>query len=293
MGYVCVVGHITKDTIRVNSQERELPGGTAYYFSIALRNLGAKVAVVTKLGREDSYLLDDLKRNNIPVFRGKSPTTTVFENSYLGHFIRRKQRVSSIAQPFLIEDVPDLSPSFFHIGSLTKGDIPLKLLRFLSKKCRISLDAQGFLRNVVRGSVKIGDWEEKREALSKVHILKVDKREASILTGEEDVEGAAERLSAFGPEEVIITLGSRGSLIYSMGKFYRIRAYPQEGTVDITGCGDTYMAGYIYQRLKSSDFDEIGKFSSAVASLKLKGFGPFAGSEEDVQAFLKRRENAS
>jgi len=44
--------------------------------------------------------------------------------------------------------------------------------------------------------------------------------------------------------------------------------------VDPTGCGDTYMAGYICKRLTSEDFNEIGKFASKIASLKLERFSP-------------------
>jgi sugar/nucleoside kinase (ribokinase family) len=202
--------------------------------------------------------------------------------------------VKSIATPFVIENIPDISPTIFHIGSLTRGDIPLDILKFLAKKSIISLDVQGFLREIVQGSVKIEDWDEKIEALPNVDIVKADEMEAKILTGEQDMEKAAKRLSAFGPKEVIITLSSNGSLIYYKEKFYYIPSYPPERIIDPTGCGDTYMAGYIYKRLRSIDpaldFNEIGKFSAAIASLKLEGYGPFKGSADDVEYFLETRD---
>ena len=40
---VCVIGHITRDIIRVGRTTRATPGGTAYYTSMALRRLGLKV----------------------------------------------------------------------------------------------------------------------------------------------------------------------------------------------------------------------------------------------------------
>ncbi len=40
--------------------------------------------------------------------------------------------------------------------------------------------------------------------------------------------------------EVIITLGSEGSLVYVDDTFYEIPAYPPHEVVDATGCGDTY-----------------------------------------------------
>ena len=50
---VCVVGHITKDIVRTADSEIEMPGGTAYYTAIALKSLGMRVAVITKLREQD------------------------------------------------------------------------------------------------------------------------------------------------------------------------------------------------------------------------------------------------
>ena len=36
-----------------------------------------------------------------------------------------------------------------------------------------------------------------------------------------------------------------------------------------TGCGDTYMAGYLYQRLKGAGIQDAGEFAAAMATLKL------------------------
>ncbi len=269
---VCVIGHITKDIIRIGNVRNELTGGSAYYVSMALKSLGVKPFVITKLHKNDEYLLEDLKRNNIPFLLKESESTTIFENIYEDDL--RIQRVMSIASPFTIEDLPDVTPKIFYVGTLTKGDIPVDMLEFLKLKkgARIVLEVQGFLRKIYGNDVKIEDWEEK-EALSYVEILHADELEAKILSGEEDIKNAAKKLSQFGPKEVVITLGKKGSLIYAKGEFYSIPAVITN-VVDPTGCGDTYMAGYIYKRLTSEDFNEIGNFASKVASLKLERFGP-------------------
>jgi len=289
---VCIIGHVTRDIIRIEGKEKILPGGTAYYSSIALKSLGLNVAVVTKVSYSDKYLLNDLKKINIPVFLKITPKTTIFENIYDGYLNHRLQKVTSIATPFRVEDIPDISPRIFHIGPLTKKDIPLEVLKLVAKRSIVSLDVQGFLRDVIKDSVKIKDWDEKYEALSNVDIIKANEMEARTLTGEKDMKKAAKKLSKLGPKEVIITLGSNGSLIYSKEKFYLIPPYPQGKVVDPTGCGDTYMAGYIYMRLKNYssfvDFDRIGNFAAAVALLKLQRYGPFRGSSKEVRRFLKK-----
>ena len=289
---ICVIGHVTKDIIKVDNREREMPGGTAYYLPIALKNLGMNISVITKISKEEISFLDALKRENIPIFLRETPRTTIFINIYLGELDNREQWVRDIALPFTAEDVEGIDSRLFHLGPLTKGDIPPGILRSLPERAKISLDVQGFLRNIEGssregGKVTLTDWEGKDEVLPFVTILKANEEEARILSGEKDLKGMALKLSRYGPKEVIITCGSKGSLIYSKGKFYSIPSFPSRKLVDPTGCGDTYMAGYLYKRLKSSDINESGRFAAAMASLNLEESGPFKGSEEDVQNFLE------
>ena len=50
---VCVIGHITKDIVRIKNVEKEMPGGVAYYFSMGLKNLGSNVSLITKAAEKD------------------------------------------------------------------------------------------------------------------------------------------------------------------------------------------------------------------------------------------------
>ena len=68
-------------------------------------------------------------------------------------------------------------------------------------------------------------------------ILKVNEKEMEVLTGYNDPEKAAIQLAEWGVKEVLITLGSLGSLIYAGGEFHRIPAFPPKEVVDATGCG--------------------------------------------------------
>jgi sugar/nucleoside kinase (ribokinase family) len=89
-------------------------------------------------------------------------------------------------------------------------------------------------------------------------------------------------LFEWGTKEIIITLGSKGSLIYKDEIFYEIPAFRPTAVTDATGCGDTYMAGYLYQRSKGRSIQYAGEFAAAMATLKIESSGPFTGTEEDV-----------
>ena len=151
---------------------------------------------------------------------------------------------------------------------------------------RLSLDVQGVLRRVQNGRVSPADWPDKAAGLAHVDILKADAGEAEVLTGEGDLDSAARALAALGPKEVIITHGRMGALIHAHGQTIRIAPVHAARVVDPTGCGDSFMAGYLQQRLKSVEVERAGRFAAAVAALKLGRFGPFAGSEADVEALL-------
>lgn len=92
-----------------------------------------------------------------------------------------------------------------------------------------------------------------------------------------------------GSKEVLITLGSLGSVIFAEGRFYRIPAYPPKNIVDATGCGDTYVTGYLYMRNKGASYEEAGCFAAAMSTLKLEASGPFNGTEEDVWNVIHKR----
>ena len=284
---VCVIGHITRDLIRIQNVEKQLPGGVAYYFTMAVKNLGLHVSLITKCSENDKTLLGDLIENDVDIFYSKSNKTTTFENIYPKDSNSRIQTVKSVAAPFRPQEMPQVSPRCFHLGPLTKEDISVDLLRILRKQSKISLDVQGCLRTIEKEAVSYSDWEEKDEGLTYVNILKANEVEARILSGEQDIEKAADRLSAYGIDEVVITLGSKGSLIYSKGKIYQIPSFPPKKIVDPTGCGDTYIAGYLFKRLKSSPIFEAGNFAAAVASLKMERYGSFKGTEKDVEKFLE------
>jgi sugar/nucleoside kinase (ribokinase family) len=286
---ICIVGHITRDIIRVGRTTRATPGGTAYYTSMALRRLGLKVAVVTKVAKGDEVpLLRDLRREKIEVFCKEGVTSSVFENTYGGEYPDdRTQRIGSVGTPFSPEDVAGIMATSFHVGPLTNQDIPVLLLAQLPATARfVSLDVQGMLRPAHVGPVIEQDWPEKRAGLAFVDILKADEKEALILSGEKTVDRSASALASLGPREVVITMGSRGSVIYAKRNLHRIPCYSPRKIEDPTGCGDTYVAGYLYQRLKGAAPEMAGRFAAAMATLKLEVSGPFGGNEADICALL-------
>ena len=110
----------------------------------------------------------------------------------------------------------------------------------------------------------------------------VDDKTTDLKKTDEDVDLHAKQFDAWGVKEVLMTLGSYGSVIFVEGKFYEIPAYKPRKVEDATGCGDTYAAGYLYSRAKGAGYVEAGKYAAAMCTLKIEHTGPFDRSEDEV-----------
>lgn len=285
---ICCVGHITLDKVVTPSSVNYMPGGTSFYFSNAIQHLDVRFTLVTATGAEEQPIINDLKNKGISVNHISSAHTVYFENIYSENQNHRTQRVTQKADPFSLSCVESIAAKIFHLGPLLSDDIPIDIIRQLAQKAIVSLDAQGYLREVRDEQVFYADWAQKKEALPYVHILKANEFEMEALTGCTDVYQGARALADFGVKEVVITLGDQGSVIYVDGQFYHIPAYIPKVVTDATGCGDTYMAGYLYKRNQGAGFQAAGEFAAAMSTLKIEGFGPFTGKESDVQQVFGR-----
>lgn len=265
-----------------------MPGGTSFYFSKALVHSAIQYGLITALAPEEHQIVDDLRAEGITIYSLPSRHTVYFENIYSADQNHRDQHVLAKATPFSAAQMPEIEAKLFHLGPLLADDIPVELLNDLSEKGLVSLDIQGYLRHVVNRNVVYRDWADKKEVLPKVGILKANKFEMEVLTGRKDAHEGAHYLAGLGVKEVIITLGSEGSLIFTQNTFYQIPAFKPKAVVDATGCGDTYMAGYLSKRVKGAQVEEAGEFGAAMATLKIGSFGPFSGPPALVTELLKQ-----
>ncbi len=72
---------------------------------------------------------------------------------------------------------------------------------------------------------------------------------------------------------LIVTLGAKGSKIYTDGKIIEIEPAKAEAIVDPTGCGDSYRAGLIFGLIRQFDWLTIGRISSLMGAIKIASAG--------------------
>lgn len=295
MKKICCIGHITRDRIITPQQTIDMAGGTSFYMAHGMHHLSQDFPfqLVTKIGQESQEEVDHLRQMNIDVLSYSSPHSVFFENHYGLNSNQRTQRVLPKAAPFTIEEMEPLAAEVFHLGSLLADDFSPEIVKFLAQKGCISIDVQGYLREVRGEKVYAVDWKDMDAVLPYVDIVKLNEHEMYAIMHTNDPKIVAEKLASYGVREVIITLGSYGSLIYADKTCYEIPAYTPRKIVDATGCGDTYSTGYLYMRSQGATFQEAGRFASAMCTLKLEHNGPFEGSLKDIETLIKNTDRLS
>jgi sulfofructose kinase len=190
---------------------------------------------------------------------------------------------------------------FWHRGSappLSKEEVDLsafskaEILHLDGLMLEASLEAARQAK--ARGMRVVMDAGTLREGsldlLPLVDTLIASERFAAPLVGREaPPEKALKELSRFGPGELVVTLGARGSVGLKGMNLIHQEAISVDA-VDTTGAGDVYHGAYIYGALQGWPMDECMRFASVVSAMKCREVGARKGIPrlEEVLSFQRR-----
>lgn len=116
--------------------------------------------------------------------------------------------------------------------------------------------------------------------------LFLDEEEILFAAQKENIEEAAKYFLYIGVRNVIVTRGSRGSIIFTPNHIIEIPAFPPIELVDPTGAGDTYMAAFIYGTSLFNDIKKVGDFAAMSATMVIEKGGVFDGNIKKVHERL-------
>jgi len=286
---ICI-GNYTKDTIISPTGTRYVDGGAMNYSAHAANQLGLKVAVVTRLAKEDQRVVDKFLSSGIDCFFTYTPASTTMKLEYpTNDPDLRHLSVASTAGSITHTDVENMYTCAAVIGSSFRGEVGLDVIQTLREKnVFIAADMQGFVR-VLRGQTLVYEsWDDMKETLVYLDVLKSDAVEAEFLTGEADIYKAAQKFSQLGAKEIVLT-HKDGLLVFTGSEFHSVGFYP-ENLDGRSGRGDTCIGAYVAMRL-SLDPREAGIWAAAVTSLKMGKLGPFDRSVSEVEELLRVKYN--
>ncbi len=284
---IAYIGHYTKDTIVYPDSTRTVDGGAFYHGCNVLARMGLRAAVVTRLAREDWHVVEELEQLGVQVFARATPASTCLRLIYpTANLDQRTIELTSSAGAFTVDEISNVNARAFIIGASVRGEVPNVVVDALAaKSALLILDVQGFMRIVRDGTLVSDGWPDKASILSRVKILKTDAVEAQSLTGESDRYAAAQRLAAYGPQEVLLT-HSGGVLVCHDGVIDEVPLVPRE-VRGRSGRGDTCTAAYVARRLSNPPADAVA-WAAAVTSLKLETEGPFRRQMAEVEALDRK-----
>jgi len=269
------VGHVLCETIVFADGRRAGPvlGSPAAYSGTVAARLGVRTGIVTKVGPDaPPGLLQPLRDAGVALsgidFEG--PTTTTNQLIYAPDGTKELKYLKQ-AGPIAPHDIPDKlrRVAAFHICPLDY-EVPLGTVQFIRGFGGVmSVDMGGYggahICRATAAQKKLSP-DDLKALVRCFDIVKASDEDARLIFAEEKLseEETAQRFVDWGARIGIVTRGARGSLVFSREAKYCVPPIPGD-VIDVTGGGDSYVAGFLAEFLRTHDPWLSGVFASAVA----------------------------
>ena len=298
---IVILGHIVKEMVYFTDRiEGPVLGSPVAYSSVVAGKLGAKIGVVTRLGKDmpDNLLSPILHivadRKGIVIEGEKTTSSKLIYLDSGGKRIEYPQKAPIIS----FEDIPKeyLNCKLAYICTMDY-EVPLDvIIKLRELDIPLAIDLGGY--GGAHGQTHPSDEEKKEPTLLKSYIADFDVVKASdedcrLLLGDRSDEEVIDIFLGWGVKTVLITEGPKGVLVATKEKRYRISAFNGEKEViDRTGAGDSFTAGFLVEFLRSRDPEFSAYYGSAVANYVIKRTGGVLLERmpvrEDVEKILKQ-----
>ncbi|MBQ6388396.1 MAG: carbohydrate kinase family protein [Mogibacterium sp.] len=268
-------------------------GGDAVNESIAASKLGLRTAILCSLGCDPAgdMIAEELKRRNVDtglIVRSAehpTPVTTIFvmDDGNRRSITNEAHRYNFHPEQYrnvLTETRAVILGSLFR-APFNDPDVIHSVLTAASES-GATVIADTKLPNFRRLTL-----EDIADSLPLIDYLTPNEDEAKFYTGKEDPQEMAEVFLSSGVRNVIIKLGARGCYYAGTEGNIYVPAFNVD-TVDATGAGDNFIAGFASEILRGSTVKQALEFASACGAIcsTAVGSGTALDSREQITAFL-------
>lgn len=274
-------------------------GGCAVNTGVSLTRLGARVALIGKVGNDVfgdfiTHLMTEKGIETFGIRRSQScPTSRTVIIPVIGQDRRFIHTFGANAE-LTWEDI-DLEliamGRVLYVGGYLglpglDQDALVQLLAFAKAR-----GARTVLDVIVPSTASYDVDDALGQILPFTDVFLPNDDEAALLTGEKDPARQAAAFLARGCGTAVVTMGERGVLAKTAVQTVRAPAFQVE-TVDPSGAGDAFDAGFIMGLLKGWDLGKTVEFACAIgasATTKL-GCTPGVFTMAEARAFLAEHE---
>lgn len=300
MKNICVIGSLNMDLVvnvdtmpkpgqtLLGGNFKEVPGGKGANQAVAMARLGGNVSMIGKVGNDGfgKTLVEALKSDNVNtdyIHTADSSTGVAFIT------VDKNAQNSIVVAPganFEVnkEDVDK------NIDCIKNSDIIVIQLETPLETVKYALQVAKYLNKYTilnpAPALKLDD-----EIISNVDLLTPNETELEIISeikieNEDDINKAAKSMIAKGVKELIVTLGSKGSLYINEEKSFFKPAYKVEA-IDTTAAGDSFTGALAVALSNNKTMEEAMDFASKVGALSVMKEGAQSSLPvlEDVSNF--------
>jgi len=273
-------------------------GGDAFNSAVNMSNLGMKVALVGRTGKDmpGDFLCGEATRSGITTdyIKQNEEASTATSIVLIEPNGERHFAVHGTANNTLTpEGIPDSAPEsakIVHIGSaMALPGLEGEALSKLFQKAKAA-GAYTSMDVTWDGS---GKWLSRiEEALYHTDFFLPSLQEAEQLSGCREPEEMAEFFKKFGFKALVIKLGEKGCFITDYTDSHIIPAFKVPDVVDTTGAGDAFVAGFLTSKVRGKSLYECGVIGNAVAAFCVTEAGATAGvkSWDETIEFINKQK---
>ena len=267
---VCV-GHVISEMIYFpDGVKGPFLGSPPAYCSVAASRQGTATGVSTKIGPDmPQDLLQLIIDAGVDISGVQSGDRTTTTELIYGENGTKEIRYPSKAATIQAEDIPES----YHGCRLIylcpmDNDVLLKDIAdvvTLGETSAVDLGGYGGVHMSKANRDSVASLSDLACGVSThFDIVKASDEDAATIFGWNNPVEAAKRLLDCGPSVVVITMGEKGALVHCAANQWHIQ--PLRGTVvDTTGGGDTFMAGFLSEFLRSADPLKAARWGCATA----------------------------
>ncbi len=264
-------------------------GGAPYNVSIAIQKLGANSIMCGSVGNDPfgTSLISELKKYNVNtenVLKVKENTTLAFV-SLQEDGERDFNFMRGADENYKFDDISEevlISSNVFHFGSATAflgGELSCtydKLLQYAKENNKIITFDPNY-RELLFGDKKDLFIEKSKQYIENATIVKVSDEEAMLITNCKDMTEAGKKIIELGAKYVLITLGSKGTMLFAKD-FNSIIKTEEVKMVDATGAGDAFIGAVIARidnniNFTKEDLIDYIKLGNKVGGIVVQKYG--------------------
>ncbi len=253
----------------------ETCGGVIRNISENLGRLGCNVSLISYVGhdKEGDWVLRNTGKYGVDISQvhrdgGQSTgtyTALLDKNGDLAVAMADMNIYEQMTVPFIMQKWPHIARSSMVV---LDTNLPEKTLFYITERCKL----EGI--PVTVDPVSTLKTKKLLKSLDGIHSILPNKEEAEVIAGMkieslDDCKKASMAIQQLGVKNVIITLGSKGVYASSENESLHLPAFPVK-TVDVTGAGDAFAAGYLFGLSQNEGFVKACRYGLALASLTLQ-----------------------